>query len=155
MRLPVIAAVLLAAGMASPRPLPAGQAPAPPFPRLPALAPPADPRDFDTISQSIRVVPLVTGLAAPWSIAFLPNGDMLVTEKAGRLRIIRSGKLDPQPIAGMPAVLAMEQGALLDLALHPRFRENGLTYFAYSKGGPKGHTTSVEGSPSAAMAPSS
>ena len=66
----------------------------------------------------------MTGLQNPWSLAFLPNGDMLVTEKPGRLRIVRNGLLDPQPIAGVPQVLAIGQGGLLEVALHPRFAEN-------------------------------
>ena len=72
---------------------------------------------FDTPldpGTAIRVVPLVKGLASPWSLAFLPNGDMLVTEKVGRLRVVRNGTLDPQPISGVPQVLAMGQGGLLE-----------------------------------------
>jgi glucose/arabinose dehydrogenase len=104
---------------------------------------PAAPREFQTISQPIRVVPFVAGLAAPWSIAFLPNRDMLVTEKVGRLRIVRGGTLDPQPIAGVPEVLAMGQGGLMEVALHPRFAENQLIYLTYSKSGERGHTTAL------------
>lgn len=75
-----------------------------PYPFVTPLPAPDAPREFQTISQPIRVVPFVRGLASPWSIAFLPNGDMLVTERVGRLRIVRSGTLDPQPIAGVPQV---------------------------------------------------
>ena len=64
------------------------------FPRVPALPFPAEAKTFDTLAQPIRVVPVVGGLANPWSLAFLPNGDMLVTERPGRLRIIRNGTLD-------------------------------------------------------------
>ncbi len=95
-----------------------------PFPRLQPLPVPDAPRDLDTIQQRIRVVPYVKGLAAPWSIAFLPNGDMLVTEKPGRLRIVRNGVLDAQPIAGVPQVVAMGQGGLLDVSPHPNFAQN-------------------------------
>lgn len=114
-----------------------------PFPRMQPLAPPDAPREFTTISQPIRVVTVVRGLAAPWSMAFLPNGDMLVTEKVGRLRIVRSGKLDPQPIPGVPQVLAMGQGGLLEVVLHPRFSENQVIYLTYSKSGDRGHTTAL------------
>jgi glucose/arabinose dehydrogenase len=89
------------------------------------------------------VVPVVSGLALPWSLTFLPNGDMLVTEKVGRLRIVRNGKLDPQPIAGTPQVHAMGQGGLLEVALHPRFAENRMIYLTYSKPGERGNTTAL------------
>jgi glucose/arabinose dehydrogenase len=97
-------------------------------PPLPAL-----PQTFFTAEQPIRVVPIATGLAHPFSLAFLPDGSILVTERPGRLRIVRNGVLDPQPIAGVPAVRAQVLGGLLDVALHPRFAENQLLYLAYSK----------------------
>lgn len=114
-----------------------------PFPRLEALPSPDAPREFQTISQPIRVVPVVRGLAAPWSVAFLPNGDMLITEKVGRLRIVRNGTLDPQPIAGTPRVFAMGQGGLLEVALHPQFVQNRFIYLTYSKPGDRGATTAL------------
>lgn len=143
-----VAALLLTVAAAA-RPMPGGQTAPPaapalgPFPRMPPLPVPDAPREFQTISQPIRVVPVVRGLAAPWSMAFLPNGDMLVTEKAGRLRIVRAGQLDPQPIAGVPQVHAMGQGGLLEVALHPRYAENSLIYLTYSKPGERGHTTAL------------
>jgi glucose/arabinose dehydrogenase len=72
-------------------------------------------------------------LAHPWSLAFLPNGDMLVTERPGRLRLIVHGMLDPQPIGGVPRVHAAGLSGLLDIALHPRFAETRLVYLTYSK----------------------
>jgi glucose/arabinose dehydrogenase len=111
--------------------------------RMPTLPLPEGPVEFETLTHPIRVVPFVSGLANPWSLAFLPNGDMLVTEKPGRLRIVRNGKLDPRPIAGVPEVLAMGQGGLLDVALHPRFSENQLLYLTYSKSGDQGNTTAL------------
>ena len=75
---------------------------------------------------------MTTGLSHPWSLAFLPNGDQLVTEREGRLRIIRDGVLDPTPVAGVPGVSAA--GAftgLLEVALHPRFAENRRLYLTY------------------------
>jgi glucose/arabinose dehydrogenase len=93
------------------------------------------PQVFETAQQRIRVSVVATGLANPWSLAFLPNGDMLVTERPGRLRVIRGGVLDPQPISGVPAVRANLLGGLHDVALHPRFSENGFVYLAYAKGG--------------------
>lgn len=79
-----------------------------------------------------RVVPLL-GFRYPYALAFLPDGGMLVTERAGRLRIVRDGKLDPQPIAGIPEVLDTRQRGMNDLALHPRFAENHWIYFTYYK----------------------
>jgi aldose sugar dehydrogenase len=75
---------------------------------------------------------LARGLANPWSLAFLPDGDMLITERAGRLRIIRKGVLDPNPIGGVPPVsTAGTFTGLLEVALHPRFSENRLLYLTY------------------------
>ena len=92
-----------------------------PVPRLPSLPFPEAAVVLDTLAGPIRAVPFVKGLANPWSIAFLPNGDMLVTEKPGRLRLVRNGTLEPQPISGVPAVLAQGQGGLLEVSLHPQF----------------------------------
>lgn len=74
------------------------------------------------------------GLDHPWGLVFLPEGAMLVTERPGRLRIIRDGVLDATPIAGVPEVLAESQGGLLDIALHPDYAENRLVYLTYSHG---------------------
>ena len=79
-----------------------------------------------------RVVPM-RGLSRPYALAFLPNGDILITERAGRLRIVRNGALDPQPVAGMPGVLDRSLRGLNDVVLHPRFSENRLVYFTYFK----------------------
>jgi glucose/arabinose dehydrogenase len=113
------------------------------FPRLPPLAFPASAQDFERSGTAFRVVPVVQGLANPWSLTFLPNGDMLVTERPGRLRIVRQGTLDPQPIAGTPEVWATGQGGLLEVLPHPRFSENQLLYLTYSKPCEKGATTAL------------
>ena len=81
-----------------------------------------------------RTETVVSGLEHPWGIAWLPDGSALVTERPGRLRLIRGGRLDPQPIAGVPQVLAYGQGGLLDVALHPRFAENRLVYLTFAQG---------------------
>ncbi|HUE95713.1 MAG TPA: PQQ-dependent sugar dehydrogenase [Longimicrobiaceae bacterium] len=81
----------------------------------------------------VRVVDVAAGLEQPWSMAWLPNGDMLVTEKAGRLRLVRDGVLDPTPIAGVPEVRFRGQGGLLDVVLHPNFAANRLVYLSYAK----------------------
>jgi glucose/arabinose dehydrogenase len=83
--------------------------------------------------QDIRVVVLVRGLAHPWSLAFLPNGELLVTERTGNLRIVRGGKLDAQPIAGVPIVRAAGLSGLFDVVLHPQFAENRFVYLSYNK----------------------
>jgi aldose sugar dehydrogenase len=91
-----------------------------------------------------RVAVVVEGLERPWSVAFLPGDEgMLVTERPGRLRLIRNGRLEAQPIAGVPAVRAQGQGGLLDVVLHPDFANNRLVYLSYSKPGPQGATTAV------------
>jgi glucose/arabinose dehydrogenase len=85
-----------------------------------------------------RVVTVVEGLERPWSIAFLPGGDMLVTERPGRLRLVRQGTLLAEPVAGVPAVHAQGQGGLLDVVPHPGFASNRLIYLSYSKPFPDG-----------------
>jgi aldose sugar dehydrogenase len=93
------------------------------------------PWTYDTFEPNtrIRVSIVAKGLSHPFSIAFLPGGDMLVTERPGRLRIIRNGVLDPNPVAGIPQVTAKQLGGLLDLALSPKFAEDHLVYMSYSK----------------------
>jgi len=82
-----------------------------------------------------RVVTVADGLQNPWSMAFLPNGDMLVTERPGRLRIIRDGELLADPVEGLPEVYVRGQGGLLDVVAHPDFGQNQLVYISYSKPG--------------------
>lgn len=86
-------------------------------------------------SHAYKVVTVAEGLRNPWSIAFLPDGDMLVTERPGRLRIIRDGQLLPDPVPGVPEVRAVSQGGLHDVVLHPEFESNRLIYLAYAKPG--------------------
>ena len=89
---------------------------------------------FDTAEQHKISVNVVTkGLSHPWAIAFLPNGDMLVTERPGRLRIVRDGVLEPQAIVGVPLVRTAGNGGLMDVALHPQFADNRLVYLTYTK----------------------
>jgi aldose sugar dehydrogenase len=76
-----------------------------------------------------------TGVKIPWSIAFLPDGRKLVTEKEGRLRLVDTdGKLDPKPIEGTPKVIVHGQGGLMEVAVHPDYETNGWIYLAYSDG---------------------
>ena len=99
-------------------------------PPLPPL-----PQTFYSADLPLRVSAVATGLSHPWSLAFLPDGAMLVTERDGRLRIIRDGVLDPQPVAGVPAVQRGALAGLHDVVLHPQFGENRLLYLSYSKPG--------------------
>jgi glucose/arabinose dehydrogenase len=94
--------------------------------------------------HEFRIVKLVDGLEHPWGLAFLPDGRKLVTERPGRLRMVsRDGKLESQPVAGLPAIAPTGQGGLLDVALHPGFSENGLVYLSYSARGAGGVGTEV------------
>ena len=94
----------------------------------------AGPFVFDTAEQhKIRVTVVARGLAHPWSIAFFPDGGMLIAERPGRLRVLRNGVLESTPIGGVPRVRTDGNGGLMDVALHPRFAENRLVYFTYTK----------------------
>ena len=77
---------------------------------LAALALPAAAQSLYSEEHAFRLVELGRGLEQPWSLAFLPDGRMLVTEKAGRLRVVKDLKLDPQPVAGLPEVTVQEIG---------------------------------------------
>ena len=81
----------------------------------------------------IRVNVLARGLEHPWAIAFLPDSGMLITERVGRLRMFRDGRLDPRPIAGVPEVWRVQGTGLQDVAVHPRFTENRLIYLTYMR----------------------
>ena len=94
--------------------------------------------------HSFRIVPLLAGLENPWSIAFLPDGRLLVTERAGRLRLVTQDfKLDPKPIDGLPEVIANGQGGLFDVVLHPQHAQNGWIYWAYNAPGTGGWGTAL------------
>jgi len=103
----------------------------------------ADGQVIRTDEHALRVRIIVQGLEHPWGLAFLPDGRMLVTERPGRLRIVREGKLDPRPIAGLPEIAAVGQGGLLDVAPHPRHAENGWIYLSYAARGTDGVGTEV------------
>ena len=94
--------------------------------------------------HAFRVVTLLQGLEYPWSVAFLPDGRMLVTERAGRLRLVgQDWRLDPKPIAGLPDVVATGQGGLFDVVLHPEYAQNGWIYWAYNAPGAGGWGTAL------------
>ena len=109
-----------------------------------ATAAPLSAQDVERSAEhDFRVVTVAEGLQVPWAMTFLPDGDMLVTERPGRLRIVRDGRLLPTPVAGVPEVFAQGQGGLLDVELHPDFSSNRLVYLSYSKPLTNGSTTAV------------
>ena len=93
--------------------------------------------------HDFRAVTVADGLEVPWSIAWLPGGDMLVTERPGRLRIVRDGRLLPDPVAGVPEVFARGQGGLFEVLPHPDFAANRLLYVSYARPLAEGSTTAV------------
>src|SRR5580693_7935290 len=142
MRIRVFALALALTGIAveaqQPAPAGSGRGPAraptaPPPITWPSPPLPDGPIVLDTgIQHQIRLT-VTKGLNQPWSMAFLPDGAILITERPGRLRIVRNGALDPKPVSGIPEVKAQGLAGLMDLALHPRFSENKLIYFTYHK----------------------
>jgi glucose/arabinose dehydrogenase len=95
----------------------------------------------EKLNYSVDTV--VNGLENPWAMAFLPNGEMLITERSGEIRIVSGGKLLDETIQGVPEVHAKGQGGLLDIELHPDFRENNVLYISYSNPGDGGANTAV------------
>ncbi len=98
---------------------------------------------FTTELHDIIVTEVVGGLKNPWGMVFLPNGDILITERAGQLRLVRDGKLLAEPVAGLPAVSPNGQGGLMGIALDPDYEREPWVYLAYSGKGRGGHGTEV------------
>ncbi|MER2552640.1 MAG: PQQ-dependent sugar dehydrogenase [Thauera sp.] len=99
---------------------------------------------FASEQQRFRVTIVSEGLEHPWGLAFLPDGRMLVSERPGRLRLVGAdGRVDPDPLHGLPPIAAVGQGGLLDVALHPDYRDNGWIYLSYVASGPGGYGTEV------------
>ena len=94
-------------------------------------------------AQDLEIETVVDGLEHPWSLTWLPDGSMLVTERPGRLRIVRDGVLVDEPVAGLPPILAAGQGGLLDVLPAPDFDQSGMVYFSYSAAAPDGNQTRV------------
>ena len=98
---------------------------------------------FQSNNLKLKAKVLVTGLNYPWSLAFLPNGHILVTEKVGKLRIIKKNfYLDPTPVQGLPVIRSSGQGGLFDIILHPDYKSNDWIYFSYN--GKNGRTWGTE-----------
>jgi aldose sugar dehydrogenase len=107
---------------------------------------PGDPRTDGALNNephTFDVETLVEGLDHPWALAFLPDGDMLVTERPGKLSRIDGVSHERTPVTGLPAVAAVGQGGLLDIALHPSFEELPWVYLTYAASGPGGYATHV------------
>ena len=101
---------------------------------IPKIPLPDQPVVFDTAEgQKIRVVVHASGLSHPWSLAFLPDGTMLVTERDGRLRVIRKSVLDPKPVEGVPTIRRAGLSGLMDVVLHPQYATNNFVYLSYAK----------------------
>jgi len=85
----------------------------------------------------VKTTTMATGLWHPWSLAWLPNGDMLVTERNGKLRTVRDGKLDADPVAGVPPVHSVRLSGLMEVLPHPNFAQNHFVYLTYTKDVPE------------------
>jgi len=98
-----------------------------------------------SLASGVDIQPVVVAdnLEHPWGMAFLPDGDILITERPGRLRRIHNGKLIARPIGGLPAIKASGQGGLLDVVLHPQYAQNGWIYLSYVASGEGGMGTEV------------
>lgn len=105
----------------------------------PTAAPTAEASPVQAVSPSstargFKQATVAEGLERPWGMAWLPDGSMLISEKAGRLRLLKNGVLEPTPIAGVPSVMSSGQGGLMDVSIHPRFAENRFVYLTYASG---------------------
>ena len=93
--------------------------------------------------QDYQIETVASGLDHPWSIAWLPNGTALVTERAGRLRLLREGALVEEPVSGVPDVYAASQGGLFEALPDPDFADNNFIYLSFDQGTPEANATRV------------
>ena len=105
----------------------------------------AQPSEIAANNSKVSFELVTEGLQNPWGMAFLPNGDILVTEKSGDIKIVRDGKLLKQQISGVPEVYDNGQGGLLDIELHPNFEQNNWIYLSYAstEGSGSGGNTAI------------
>ncbi len=104
---------------------------------------PVEPSDDVSEAEGWQAEQILSGLEHPWSVTWLPDETMLITERPGRLRVVLNGELHPEPVSGLPPVYASGQGGLLDISLHPGFEENRLLYFTFSRGDEDENQTAV------------
>lgn len=123
-----------AAAQNAPAAAPAAARQAPPPPAVLG----AGPWDYQTAEGAMHVEIVARGLDHPWGMAFAPDGAILVTERPGRVRVIRNGVLDATPLSGVPTIFNQGIAGMTDLALHPDFANNRLVYIAYSGNNPNG-----------------
>src|SRR5262245_32266599 len=98
----------------------------------------------NVVEGAARLERFVTGLSRPWSLAFTPDGDILITEKYGGLRVVRDGKLLPEPLAGgPPGIFAKSDSGLLDVALDPDFASNHMIFLSFAEGDKAANRTAI------------
>ncbi len=112
-------------------------------PPEPVNAPPPPPRTATVLKSGYKVTEIAKGLDHPWSLAFLPDGALLVTERAGRLRLVKGGSLMAQPISGVPTVHTGSQAGLFDIVLDPHFALNNTVFLSYAAGTSAANGTQV------------
>lgn len=112
-------------------------------PRLDSLQPPEDPRDIADKDFPFELRKIADKLESPWSMAFLPDGRMLVTERPGRLRVLIGDQLQPEPISGVPTVLCCSHSGLLDVLVDPNFSQNHRLFLSYMHGTPEAGTIRI------------
>ncbi|MCP5141746.1 MAG: PQQ-dependent sugar dehydrogenase [Gammaproteobacteria bacterium] len=99
---------------------------------------------IDSEPRTVHAEIVVEGLSHPWSVAFLPDGRTLISERSGQLRVVDpNGTLLAEPVSGLPVIRQHGQGGLLDVVLHPDFANNGWVYVSYAEAGPDGYGTAV------------
>lgn len=96
-----------------------------------------------TAAPKLQIDTVAEGLDFPWAMAFLPNGDALITERSGQLRVLRDGQLDPTPVEGVPQAYVARQGGLFDILLAKDFDESGIVYLSMAYGTASANTTRV------------
>ena len=103
----------------------------------------SNPNKKESSSSSFKQVTIAKDLERPWGMAWLPDGAILITERVGRVKILRNGTLEQIAIANIPNLFVSGQAGLMDISLHPRFAQNSLVYLTYSTGNLQSNHTSV------------
>ena len=130
-----VLALMFAVTLSAQQAVPRGRGGVPVAPSgIPAVPLSDKPLEFPTAEgQNIRVVVVARGMSSPWSMVWLPGGDMPITQRTGQVRRLRGGVLDPTPVAGVPQVVAGGLGGLMEITLHPQFATNQFVYLSYPK----------------------